>query len=62
MYIAAACWVVSACTWSAKATPLLKRKEMHDAAIENPDSEEVKKALKEELGTSEKTNASPTDQ
>ncbi|KAI9686908.1 MAG: hypothetical protein M1822_002661 [Bathelium mastoideum] len=52
MYVAAVCWVVSACTWSAKATPLLKRKEMHDAAIENPDSEEVRKALKEELGSS----------
>ena len=50
MYVAAVCWVVSACTWSAKATPLLKRKEMHDAAIENPDSEEVRKALKEEVG------------
>lgn len=52
MYVAAVCWVVSACTWSAKATPLLKRKEMHDAAIENPDSEEVRNAMKAELGAS----------
>ena len=50
MYIAAVCLVVSACTWSAKATPLLKRKEMHDAAIEDPNSEVVRNAMKEELG------------
>lgn len=50
MYIAAVCWVVSASTWSAKATPLLKRKEIHDAAIEDPNSEEVREAMKEELG------------
>lgn len=61
MYVAAVCWVVSACTWSAKATPLLKRKEMHDAAIENPDSDEVKKALMEEFGDSWKKYASPED-
>ena len=50
MYIAAVCWIISACTWSPKATPLLKRKEMHDKAIDNPDSEEVRNALKEEMG------------
>ena len=52
MYVAAACWVVSASTWSAKATPLLRRKEIHDAAIENPESEEALKAMKEEFEAS----------
>ena len=61
MYVAAVCWVVSACTWTAKATPLLKRKEMHDAAIEDPNSDEVKLALIEEYGDGWKKHASPED-